>query len=481
METTTYEGRRQMDKVTARAAATHAEAEGRKTHALTDIQIAEEREKAAERKRLRKQAAKTKKMEERAKRREKRAAARKARNERMTAAIGQPMPWVMTVVVTSIAFAFPGQFSAVEHLGVYWMLALLVPVFIEGATWAMAWLRKWAVENDKPAKLYSVMTWTFASIAAALNAWHHADKPELAAVFAASSLFGVGVFEIYLHSTMHRVGGRSAEDIRIALLRRIKHPRVVRRAAWLRTATIPPLSEADAWDRAWRQVHGAEPGVTKGILKRFGKRSGKVAVLVEKHDGLRPTASLTMFDAPVEPVREVPAGEGWMVDPAAIRKILADPANALSADRAKASAGKIKKRAEVPSGEAPQGPRAPHVRTANGQVKPNNPPSARGRQKGADEDGSKQARAARALAAETARAATPEQAEAEKKAAREWVLARLRADRETGWRDVQRYFEKEVPEQQMRMVRGGTWCRARIKEAEREHKGDPVLHLAATS
>lgn len=206
METTTYEGRRQLDKVTARAAATHAEAEGRKTNALTDIQIAEEREKAAERKRLRKQAAKTKKLEEKAKRREKRAAARKARNERLAAAVGQPLPWVMTVVVTSIAFAFPGQFSAVVGLGVIWVLALMVPVFIEGATWAMAWLRKWAVANNKPAGLYTVMTWLFASVAAALNAWHHADKPQLAVVFAASSLFGVAVWEIYMHSQSHAAG-----------------------------------------------------------------------------------------------------------------------------------------------------------------------------------------------------------------------------------------------------------------------------------
>ncbi|MEV6425005.1 hypothetical protein [Streptomyces sp. NPDC051662] len=255
----------------------------------------------------------------------------------------------------------------------------------------------------------------------------------------------------------------------------------MRRAAWLRTATIPPLSEADAWDRAWRQVHGAEPGVTKGILKRFGKRSGKVAGLVEKHDELRSTASLALFDAPAEPVREVPAGAGWMIDPAAIGKILADPANALRADRTKASAAKIKKGAEVSAEEAAQGPRAARTRTANEQVKPNNPPSAQGRQKGADGDGSKQSRAARTLAAEVARAATPEQAEAEKKAAREWVLARLSADQQTGWKDVQRYFEKEVPEQRLRVLRGETWCRARIKEAEREHKGDAVLHLAATS
>ncbi|GHI98136.1 hypothetical protein TPA0906_00020 [Streptomyces olivaceus] len=481
METTTYEGRRQMDKITARAAATQAEATGRRDNALADIEISEAREKAADRKDLRKQAKKTKKLEEKGKQREKRAEARRARNERMAAALGSPMPWVMTVVITSIAFASPGQFSAVVDGGVFWVLALLVPVFIEGATWAMARLRKWAVENDKPATLYSVMTWTFAIMAAALNAWHHADDPELAVIFAASSLFGVGVFELYLHSQMHRVGGRSAEEIRIALLRRIKHPRVMRRAAWLRTATMPPLSEAEAWDRAWRQVHGAEPGVTKGILKRFGRRAGKVAGLVEKHDELRPTASLAMFDAPAEPVREVVAGEGWMINPAAIGKILADPANALRADRTAVSAVKIKKGAEVPAGEASQGPRAPRTRATNEQVKPNTPPSVRGRQKGAGEGVAKQGRAVRTLAAETARAATPEQAEAEKKAARDWVLARLRAERETGWKDVQRYFENEVPEQRLRVLRGETWCRARIKEAEREHKGDPVLQLAATS
>ncbi|MGW3154553.1 hypothetical protein [Streptomyces sp. NPDC001089] len=481
METSTYEGRRQMDKVKARAAAVNAEADGRRANALANLDISEARDKAAERRDLRRQAAKTKKVEEKGKLREKRSAARKARNERMAAAVGHPLPWVLTVVVTSIAFAFPGQFSAVVGLGVIWVLALMVPVFIEGATWAMAWLRKWAVDNNKPAGLYTVMTWLFASVAAALNAWHHADKPQLAVVFAASSLFGVAVWEIYMHSQSHAAGGRSAEEIRIALLRRIKHRRVVRRAAWLRTATIPPLSEAEAWDRAWRQEHGAEPGVTKRVLKRYGRRAGKVAGLVEKYNELRSTASLALFDAPVEPVREVPAGEGWMINPAAIGKILADPANALRADRPQAPAAKIKKGAEVPAGEGPQGPRAPRTRAANGQVNANNPPSVRGRQKGTDEGGAKQGRAARTLAAETARAATPEQAEAEKKAARDWVLARLRAEQETGWKDVQRYFEKEVPEQRLRVLRGETWCRARIKEAERERKGDPVLHLAATS
>ncbi len=264
METTTYEGRRQMDKVAARAAATQAEAEGRRTNALADIEINAAREKAAEQTRLRKQAAKTKALEEKAKRREKKAAARKARNERIAVAIGQPLPWVMTVVITSIAFAFPGQYSAVVGLGVFFGLALLVPVFIEGATWAMAWLRKWAVANNKPAGLYTVMTWLFASVAAGLNAWHHTDKPQLAVVFAASSLFGVAVWEIYMHSQSHAAGGRSAEEIRLALLRRIKHPRVARRAAWLRTATIPP------------PVGGGRlgPGMAAGARCRAGRDQG---------------------------------------------------------------------------------------------------------------------------------------------------------------------------------------------------------------
>ncbi len=124
-----------------------------------------------------------------------------------------------------------------------------------------------------------------------------------------------------------------------------------------------------------------------------------------------------------------------------------------------------------------QGPRTARTRAVNEQVKSNNPLRAgpsEGLWRGRFEAVPRGPRAG----AETARAATPEQAEAEKKAAREWVLEQLRAGREVGWRDVQRYFEKEVPEQRMRMVRGETWCRQRIKEAEREHK---VLHLAATS
>ncbi|MFE0453133.1 hypothetical protein ACFW2D_17970 [Streptomyces sp. NPDC058914] len=483
METTTYEGRRQMDKVTTRAAATQAEAEGRKTNALADIEISEAREKAAERKDLRRQAAKTKKLEEKARRREKKAAARKARNERIAAAFGQPLPWVMTVVIASIAFAFPGQFSAVHGLGVIVVLALLVPVFTEGATWAMAWLRKWAVENDKPATLYTVMTWLFASIAAGLNAWHHADKPELAAVFAASSLFGVAVFEIYMHSQQHRVSGKSAEEIKLAFTRWLRHPRVARRAAWLRSAA--GMGPEQAWEMAWRQIYGCAPGVTKRVLKRYSRQTGKVAAVVDAHDGLAADASLALFDAPAEPVREVPAGGGWMIDPQAIERILADRANTLRADRTDTSAKKIKNGAQVAAGKAAQGPHAPAARAAKAQVTPNKPPSARGRQKGFGENGVKQSRAARTLAAEAARAATPEQAEAEKKAARDWVLGRLRADREIGWKDVQTYFAKEIEDLNMRMVRGETWCRQRIKEAERElakeRGSDPALHLVASS
>lgn len=479
METTTYEGRRQMEKVGVRAAATQAAAEAKKTNALTDLEIEDARNKFADAERKRKEAAKTQKLGEKAKRREKRAAARRARNERIAAAFGQPLPWVMTVVIASIAFAFPGQFSAVHGLGVIVVLALLVPVFTEGATWAMAWLRKWAVENDKPATLYTVMTWLFASIAAGLNAWHHADKPELAVVFAASSLFGVAVFEIYMHSQMHRVSGKSAEEIKLAFTRWLRHPRVARRAAWLRSAA--GMAPQEAWETAWRQIYGCAPGVTKRVLKRYSKQTAKVSTVVEAHDGLAADASLALFDAPAEPVREVPAGEGWMIDPQRIGKILADPANALRAGRADTSAKKIKKGTEGHAQKASQGPHASTTRATNAQVTPNNPPSARGRQKGSGEGGAKPSRGVRTLAAETARAATPEQAEAAKKAAREWVLEQLRAGREIGWKDVQAHFAKDVEDLDMRMVRGETWCRLRIKEAEQEHDADPALHLVAKS
>ncbi|MFE9437083.1 DUF2637 domain-containing protein [Streptomyces sp. NPDC006640] len=479
MPTTTREGMRQMDRVEVRAAAGRAEAEGRKTNALTDIEISEARGKARAAGILRKQAAKTKRVEEKAKRREKRAAARKRRYERLTAATERPQPWVALVVTTSIGFACPGQYKAAAGLGVFWLLATLVPVFTEGSTWAMAWMRKSAVEQDKPTGVYTLMQWVFALTAAGLNAWHHWDKPQLAVVFAASSIFGVAVFDIYMHFVQHRVGGKSAADIRLQLVRRLRHPRVSRRAAWLRSAA--GMTVEQAWETAWRQIYGCAPGVTKGVLKRYNKQTGKVAALVQAHSALDEDASLVLFEAPPEPVRAVPAGAEWMISPEAMNKILAEPANALRTDRAERSAAKIKKGAEVPAERPAEGPRAARTRATNDQVTPNNPPSARGRQKGAGGDGSKQGRAVRTLAAETARAATPEQAEAEKKAARDWALERLRAGQKTGWKDVQQYFEKEVPEQRLRVLRGETWCRARIKEAEREHKGDPVFHLAASS
>jgi hypothetical protein len=474
METTTYEGRRQMDKVAARAAAAQAAAEGRKTNALADLEIEDARRKFADAERKRKEAAKTRKVEEQAKRREKRAAARKARNERLSAAIGQPLPWVLTVVVASVAVAWPGQYEAVTGLGMVWFLALLVPLFIEGATWSMAWMTKWAVENKKPANLYRAMTWTFAVVAAGLNASHHFAEPELAVTMALSSLVGVIVWEVYMHSQHHKVGGRSGDEIKLALQRRIKHRKVARRAAWLRTATVPPLSEAEAWDRAWRQVHGAEPGVTHRLLKRHSKRSAKVTELVEQHDALRPTASLALFDAPPEPVREVPADRAWAIDPQAIQKVLANPAVALRADAAPTPGKKIENGGEAAGEKAPHGPHAGCTRSKSAQVAPSYPPLTKGRQKGTEKSGGKQVRAARALAAHTARAATPERVEADRSTVRAWASEQLRAGAELGWRDLQQHFESEVPEGE-RLTYGETWYRKQLTAAREDL--DRPLHV----
>jgi len=476
-EATTYRGREQMDAVKARAAQAEAAASSRRTNALTSIEIEEAREKAAERKDLRKASAKTKKLEEKAKRREKAALARKARNERLAATIGQPLPWVLVVVAASVATAWPGQFHSMTSLGMAVFAALLVPVFIEGATWSMAWMTRWAVMNDKPAGVYRAFTWVFAFTAATLNFWEHKSDPTLAVTYALSSLIGVIVWEIYMHSQQHAAGGRSVEDIKLALKRRMRHPRVSRRASWLRTATIPAMNETDAWNIAWRQIRGTEPGLTKRTLKRHNKLAGKIAEHAEKACEPRLSASLDLFAAPLEPVREVGPAQAWAIDPKAIERILTDPALAARTARTEASAKAIDSASGNAAETLAQGPQEARTRAAKSQVTPNNPPAARGREKGVQEGSAKQARAARALAAETARAATPEQAEEAKRAAREFVLERLRADKEVHWRDVQRYFEKEIPEQQMRMQRGETWCRTRIKEAEGELGGDKPLQL----
>lgn len=474
-EATTYEGRRQMDKVAAKAAAASAAQDTRLKAAQADLAIEEAREKAADRKRQRAEAAKTKALEEKQRRAEKKAAARKARNERLAAVIGNPLPWVLTVVVASVATAWPGQYHAMIGMGTGILAALLVPVFIEGSTWSMAWLTKWAVENDKPAGTYRMATWIFAAVAAALNASHHLDQPVLAVTMALSSLVGVVVWEIYMHSQQHRAGGRSAAEIKLALQRRLRHPRVSRRASWLRTSTIPALSEADAWEMAWRQLRGAEPGVTKRLLERHGKQVEKVAVLVEKSAEQRPTASLNLFTAPPEPVREVPAAQGWMIRPEAIERILTDPSLTLRAGTPAAPARKIDNGTEGAPAKAPSGPHAGGSRPANRQVKPNNPPSARGREKGADEGPAKQVRAAREAAAETARAATAEQADAEKTMARAWALEQLRAGREIGWRDVQKHVARETDG----TLRGETWCRQRLNEAKADGERERPLHLVA--
>ncbi|WP_432051241.1 hypothetical protein [Streptomyces xiamenensis] len=465
MTATTFEGRRAMERVSARQAAAAAAEEARVSKATADAAIEDIREKAADRKRRMAETAKTKKEEERAKRRERRIAARTARLARIGTKASHPLPWVMVVVVASVAVAWPGQYKAMTGLGMWKPLALLVPLFIEGATWSMAWMRKWAVENDKPTGLYTVMTWVFALIAAGLNAGHHLNMVELAVTMALSSLIGVVVWEIYMHSQQHKVGGRGAAEIRLDLARRLRHPRVYRRAGWLRAAT--GVDAAKAWDMAWRQLYACEPGVTHRVLKRHAKRVEKVA-------GLARAADLAQFATPQE-LPAQPVAKAWVIDPSVISQAFAGGSHGARAARPNINTEKIDKEGEARAEKAPRGAQEARARAEKPQATPNNPPARNGSQNGTEKDGARQVRAARGLAADTARAATPEQAEAEREAARAWVRAQLAAGREPGWRDLQGHLNSDAIPADQRVLRGETWCRTRMREAQDAPEVRPVL------
>lgn len=411
----TYAGRAAMDKVAAKTAAADAAEQRRQARALGDLQIKQAADKAKEQRR-RADAA------DKAKRREQRQERRRAALVRAGALATSPLPWVLAVILASVVVAWPGQVAAVRKLEMNHYLALAVPLFTELPTWAMAWMRRQAIDAGRPGGVYAWMTWAFAGVAAGLNAWS-ASSERLAAVMALSSLVGVIVWEIYMISQSAKASGRSAAEVRLRIARRCRHPRVAMRAGWLTAAT--GQSAASAWEAAWRMRHGADPGVTERVLRRQADRAAAVA------DAAQALRAVTVAQTPTY----------WSVDARGLTVTGPKP----------------------PAPEPEQAPRAVASAPKKQLVTSRKPPARTAPQATAQDPARGQSRAARTAAAHTARAATPEQSAKEQETAREWVRAEVAAGREPGWRDLAAHLAQTTG-----TARGETWCRTRLREAQPE-------------
>lgn len=276
----TSAGARAMDKATAATAAAEVER----------VRLEVGRERALLAQQIRREETQTRAVEQEQRKRERaakaqerkaaKAEARLERQERRTerlAAIDARRALMLTLVVigASVTIAWPGQAIFLAGHGMAGF-GLVAPIVIEGPQWLAAVLEGEATRNQGRVWQYRAATFFFSGIAATLNYLHGVETSRLVGdVFALSSLVGVVVWEMYVHSQRQAHSKRSAADRKQAMMRRLSYPFIYRRAVRLSRATGMDIQEA--WPMAWREVHGADVGITADGLTQQNKAMAGVA------------------------------------------------------------------------------------------------------------------------------------------------------------------------------------------------------------
>jgi hypothetical protein len=165
----------------------------------------------------------------------------------------------VAVIVSSAAVACWGQYVyARDVMGLGVLGAVAVPVMIEGATWAVAWLAHQAVARARPSGVLRGATWALAGLAAGLNGWHGTASGGTAVgvSLALASLMGPAMWELLLAGTRDRVEGRTAGRVRAELVRWVRWPVT----SWHATTTAAArgCTPTEAWAAAWLDRHGVE-------------------------------------------------------------------------------------------------------------------------------------------------------------------------------------------------------------------------------
>ncbi len=212
----------------------------------------------------------------------KKAEAKKARAELM-ASLGARRAMVLTLIVVSasMAIAWPGQAIFLSEHGMAGF-GLIAPIVIEGPQWLSAVLEGEASRNEGKVWHYRLATFFFSLVAASLNYAHGVETSRIiGAAFALSSLVGVVVWELYVHSQRPAHSKRTAAERKLAMQRRLSYPWIYRRAVRLARATGMGIEQA--WPMAWREVHGTDVGVTAKGLRKQGEAMAEIGEAIKTH------------------------------------------------------------------------------------------------------------------------------------------------------------------------------------------------------
>ncbi|WHT21900.1 DUF2637 domain-containing protein [Crossiella sp. CA-258035] len=185
-----------------------------------------------------------------------------------------------------IVLAWTGQGEAAMNTLGFGVLGLLMPVAVEGGAWYLAFLTHQALLAGRPTGLLRVATWVFALIAAGLNLGHGLAEanPTKGIGLALCSLFGPALWELTVISRQRALAGRSGAQIRTALWRRLRYPRLSWAAASIAAARGEGVTPEAAWEAAWMDRFGVGPAASrrdrrlgKAIVKASRKADRKAA------------------------------------------------------------------------------------------------------------------------------------------------------------------------------------------------------------
>lgn len=229
---------------------------------LKDLEIRKAEDAYAEEKTARAEAAKESKT----------AAARAAVRARWRAfreRLADDRPLLAATVMSGVCLTveFVGQlmfYGALKWPPFLLFMPVLLSVIVTGATWTFAVNADYLTSKGLSGAADIRKMWYWSTAAAVTNGYHGVvvlGELSVGLVLGSASLVGPYIWHRYVTLKKVAKSGRSAEQIRAALLRRLLHPVLWKRTADLWAAADGGLTQTDAWRIVWLRAKGAAPGM----------------------------------------------------------------------------------------------------------------------------------------------------------------------------------------------------------------------------
>jgi Protein of unknown function (DUF2637) len=240
-------------------------ARAKKTEALTDLEITRQRESYTQQK-------VDQKIERVHSRRAQRwatvtgAITRRSRAFRTMIAEDRPLLAALVVAGLCLVTTIGGQimvYTSLDWHGWGW-IAFALPLIVEGATWSFAIFAAYLAGKRLPYGRYTRLMWVFAAYAAGSNTYHFARDLHdslTGALLGGASIVGPFVWHSYITLSRLTHAGRTAAQIRAALLQRVYHPILSARTTSLWSAGNATMTRDMAWRLIWEQAKGRPPGM----------------------------------------------------------------------------------------------------------------------------------------------------------------------------------------------------------------------------